>query len=38
MIFSKLIKSNKYLQYFESDVHVAHSPSPRVEEPTLGLV
>jgi hypothetical protein len=33
---SKPIKSNKYLQHFKSDMHVAHTPSPHVEELALG--
>ena len=36
MILSNPIKNNKYLQYFESDVHVAYTPSPRVEKLVLG--
>jgi hypothetical protein len=37
MVLSKPIKSNKYLNHFESDVHMAHTPS-YIEEPALGLV
>jgi len=36
MILSNPIKSNKYLQHFESDVHVAYTPSPHMEELVLG--
>jgi hypothetical protein len=38
MVLSNPVKSNKYLQYFESNVHVAHIPSSQMEEPALSLV
>jgi hypothetical protein len=38
MFFVKAYKKNKYLQHFESDVHVAYAPSPCVEELTLSKV
>jgi hypothetical protein len=38
MVLFKFMKSNKYLHHFEIDVHVAHTPSPRIEEHALGLV
>jgi hypothetical protein len=34
--FVKDYKSNKYLQHSESNVQVAHTPSPHVEELVLG--
>jgi hypothetical protein len=38
MFFVKAYIKKKYLQHFESDVHVAYAPSLCVEELTLGKV